>query len=190
MIFICFHRQEFSSFKKYFKVLQIAQPKIILWLTVIGRSSRGAKELSILSLIIMTFVLACLAPSKPPLSGEAMISLCKFRMEHCSKGFVILYFTPDSASVIRKVSWDIGDSRTFELVYYPLHQCLSHWLANLFGSNNALFDRPFHAYIVGLRNQMSMFVEDFFLKWCALDILHQSKSLLAWTSFDLFFFWR
>ena len=114
MVFNCFCRHAFDDSWKYFEVFKMAQPHIILWWLVIGRSWGGAKEQSIVSLIITSFALACLAPTKPPPSDEAMIPLRNCHMEHSSKIFATLRFTPDSASVISKVSWYIVDSRTFE----------------------------------------------------------------------------
>ena len=67
-----------------------------------------------MSLIIISFLSACLDPIKPPSSGEAVSSLCNYHMEHSSKSFRTLRFTLDYASVISKVSRDIGNSRTFE----------------------------------------------------------------------------
>ena len=76
MIFNYFRRHAFNDSWKYFEVLQMEQPHIILWLSVIGRSCEGAKEQIIVSLITTSFVSKCLDPSKPPSSGEAMSSLC------------------------------------------------------------------------------------------------------------------
>ena len=72
-----------------------------------------------MSLIITLFVLSCLAPSKLPSSGEAMISLCNCHMEHSSKNFGTLRLTLDSAYVIGKVSRTIGDSCKFE--FFIIH---------------------------------------------------------------------
>ena len=58
--------------------------------------------------------MACLAPTKPTSSGEAMSSLCNCRMEHYNKSLGTLRFSLVSASAISKVSRVIGDSRTFE----------------------------------------------------------------------------
>ena len=117
----CFHRHAFNDSWNYFEVLQMAPPRLILLLSVIGRSWGGAKELIIVSLIITSFVSACLDPSKLPSSGEAMTSLWNYHMENSSKSFVTFRFTPDSASVISKVSRAIGDSRTFDFFHYPLN---------------------------------------------------------------------
>ena len=83
------------------------------WWSFIGRSWGGANEQSIVSLIITSFVSACMDPNEPPSPSEAMSSLCNCRMENSSKGFVTFHFTRDYASVISKVSQAIGDSRTF-----------------------------------------------------------------------------
>ena len=48
--------------------------------------------------------MACMAPTKPPSSGEAMSSLCNCRMEHSNKSFGTLRLTLVSASAISKVS--------------------------------------------------------------------------------------
>ena len=114
MIFNSFCHHAFNDSWKYFEVLQMAQPHIILWWSFIGRSWEGAKERSILSLIITSFVLAFLDPSKPSSYGETMSSLCNCHMEHSNKSFGTLRFTLDSVSVISKTSRSIGDSRTFE----------------------------------------------------------------------------
>ena len=108
-----FCRHSFNESRKYFEVLQMAQPQIILWWYFIGRSWGGAKERSILSLLITSFVSACLAPSKPPSYGEVMSSLCNCCMEHFSKRFGTNCSTPYSEYVISKLSWAIGDSHTF-----------------------------------------------------------------------------
>ena len=139
----------------------MAQPHIILWWCVIGSSWGGAKEQIIVSLIITSFVSACLAPSKPPSSGEAMSSLCNCCMEHSSKSFGTLRFTPYSASVISKLSWAIVDSCTFEFfVIQSTNFCLNVLLT--FFSDNAWFDIPFHLCILDLINQISKFCRSFF----------------------------
>ena len=114
MVIISFRRHAFNDSWENFEMLQMAQPHIIFWWYVIGRSWVGAQERIIVSLIIISFVSAFLDPSKPPLSGEVTSSLCNFCMEHYSNSFGTLHFTPDSASVISKVSRAVGDSRTFE----------------------------------------------------------------------------
>ena len=119
MVFNFFWRHEFNDSWKYFEVLQMAQTHIMLWWYVIVSSWGDAKERSIVSLIITSFVLACMAPSKPPSSGETMSSLCYCCMEHFSKSFGTICFTQDYTSVISKVSRAIGDSRTFE--YFIIH---------------------------------------------------------------------
>ena len=93
----------------------MAQPHIILWLPAIGRSQADDKEQSIVSLLITSFILAYMDPSKPPSSGEAMRLLCNYRMEYSSKSFGTLRFTLYSASMISKVSHAIRDSRTFKI---------------------------------------------------------------------------
>ena len=80
IVFNCFLRHSFDDSWKYFEVLQMAQPHIILWWSAIGSSWGCAKEWRIVSLIITSCVSACLDPSKPPSSGEVMISLCKCHM--------------------------------------------------------------------------------------------------------------
>ena len=75
---------------------------------------------------IKSFVLVCLDPSKPPSSGEAMISLCNYCMENSSKSFGTIRFTPDSAYMISKVSQAIGDSHTFEFfIDHSSNLCLN-----------------------------------------------------------------
>ena len=143
----------------------MAQPHIIFWWYVIGRSLGGAKERIIVSLIITSFVLACLDPSKPPSSGETMISLCNYRMEHSSNSFGSLRFTPDSASVVSKVSRAIGDSCTFEFFVIPSTNFCINALLTCF-LNNAWSDRKFHLCIVDLSNKMSTFVEAFCSTMC------------------------
>ena len=113
MIFNFFRHHAFDDSWGCFEVLQMEQPHIILWWYVIEFSWGGAKERSIVSLIITSFVSACLAPSKPPSPDEAMSSLWYFRMEYSSKSFGTLRFTPCSVSVTSKVSQTIGDSRKF-----------------------------------------------------------------------------
>ena len=108
-----FCRHTLNDSWKYFELLHMAQPHIILWWYVFGRSLRGDKERSILSLIITSFVSSCLAPIKPPSSGEAMSSFCKCHIKHSSKSFGTLRFTLHSTYVISKVSRAIGDSRKF-----------------------------------------------------------------------------
>ena len=66
MDFNCFRLYAFKDSCIYLVVLQMVQPHIILWLSVIGRSWGGAKERSIVSLIITSFVMTCLAPTEPP----------------------------------------------------------------------------------------------------------------------------
>ena len=147
MIFICFHHHEFNNSWKYFEVLQMAQPHVIFWWSVIGISCGGAKERIIVSLIITSFVSACLDTSKPPSSGEAMISLCNCRMKHYSKSSGTIHFTLDSSSVISKVSHDIGDSRTFECfiihsTYFcvnALLNCFSRTMHGLIDHFNSVF---------------------------------------------------
>ena len=82
MIFNGFRHNTFNDSRKYFEVLKMAKPHIILWLSVIVRSLGGDKEQSIMSLIITSFVLTCLAPGKRPLSGEAMSLLSNCRVKH------------------------------------------------------------------------------------------------------------
>ena len=102
MVFNSFRLHAFKDSCIYLEVLQMAQPHIIFWLYVIGRSWGGAKEQSIVSLIIKSGFMACLDPTKPPSSGASMISLCNFCMEHSNKSFGTLRFILVSASAISK----------------------------------------------------------------------------------------
>ena len=122
----------------------MAQAHIILWWYVIGSSWGGAKEQCIVSLIMTSFVSACLDPSKPQSSGEAMISLYNCHMEHSSKSFFTLCFTPDSASVISKVSRAIGESRTFKIF-------IIHWTNFYLNAVLTVFVRIMH----GLRDHFT-----------------------------------
>ena len=70
MIFNSFRFRAFNYSWKYFEVLQMAQPHIILLWYVIGSHWLGVKEQSIVSLIITLFALVYLYLSKPPSSGE------------------------------------------------------------------------------------------------------------------------
>ena len=65
---------------------------------------------------------------------------------------------------------------------------MSQCLANFFCSNNAWFDRPFNLCIVDLINKISTFFSSLFPRQYVLDMLHWSKSLVAWTSFWSAFF--
>ena len=144
----------------------MAQPHIIFWLSIIGHSWGGAKEWSIVLLIIKSFVSACLAPSKPPSYGEAMISLCNCRMENSSKSFGALYFTLDSASIISKVSRAIGDSRTFEFfIIRSTNLCLNALLTFFVRTMHGLIDHfPFVLWTWAIK--CPRFVEAFFLTIC------------------------
>ena len=181
-----FRCYSFNDFWKYFGVLKMAQPYIILWWSVIGSSWGGAKELSIVSLIITSFILACLDPSEPPSSGEVMSSLWNCRVKHSSKSFGTLRFTPDSTSVIGKLSFAIGDSLTFE--FFSIHWnnfCLNA-LLTFFRKMHGLINH-FTSVLWTWAIKCPHFVEAFFWQY-ALDMLYWSKSSITWTPFWSDFF--
>ena len=62
-IFFFFRRHAFNDSWEYFELLQMAQPHIILWWSIIERSWGGGKKQSMVSLIITSFVSVCLSPS-------------------------------------------------------------------------------------------------------------------------------
>ena len=176
MIFNCFRRYTFKDSCIYLEVLQMAQPHIILWLSVIGCSWWGAKERSIVSLIIASFVSACQAPSKPPSSGEEISSLCNCRMEHTNKGFGTLRFTLVSASAISKVSWVIGDWRTFEFfIIQSTISCLNALRIFLVLTMHDLIDH-FTDVFLTWAIKSPRFVEALFSWQYALDVVDWSKS--------------
>ena len=72
--------------------------------------------------------------------------------------------------------------------HYPLNSFLTQCLANFFCFNNAWFDIPFYLCILDLSNQMSTSCRRLSPRQYAIDILHWSKSLIAWTSFWSSFF--
>ena len=143
----------------------MAQPHTILWWCVIGRGWGGAKEQSIVSLIITSCVMACLDPSKPPSSGEAMSSLYNYLMEHSSMSFGTLRFTSDSASVISKVSRAIGCSSTFEFfIIHSTNFCLSALLIVFFQTMHVLIYH-FTSVLWTLEIKFPRFVEAFFQRY-------------------------
>ena len=162
MVFNCFRCHAFNDTWKYFEVLQIAQPHIILWWSIIGRSWRGAKWRIVVSLIITSIVPSCLAPSKPPSYGEAMSSLCNCHVEHSSKSFGTLRFNPYSASVIIKVSRAIGDSCTFEFfIIRSTNLCLNALPTFFVHRMHGLIDH-FTSLLWNLAIKFPHFVEAFF----------------------------
>ena len=140
----------------------MAQPQIILWWSIIRRSWGVAKERSILSLIITWFVSVCMVPSKPPLSGEDMRSLCNCRTENSSESFGTFRFTPDFASVISKLSRAIGDSRTFEFfIIHSTNLCLNALITFFFWTMHGLIDH-FTSVLWNWAIKCPRFVESFF----------------------------
>ena len=117
-----------------------------------------------------------------------MTSLCNCCMEHSSKSFGTLCFTPDSASIISKVSRSVGDSRTFEFfIIQSTNFCLNDLLKFSFQKMHGLTDH-FTSVCWNWAIKCPRFVEAFFYRRYALDILHWSKYLIAWTSFLSTFF--
>ena len=183
IIFNVFRRHTFNDSWGYFEVLQMEQPHIILWWSFIGCSWGGAKEQSIVSLIITLFKSACLDPSKTPSSGEAIISLCNYRMEHSSKCFGTLTFTLEYAYEISKVSQVIGEWCTFEFfIIQSTIFCLNALLTFFVQTMHGLIDH-FNAVFLTWAIKCPRFVEAVFCWRYELDLLHWSKSWIALTSF-------
>ena len=165
MFFNYFRRHAFNDYWKFFEVLQMAQPQIILWWSVIGRSWRGSKERIIVSLIIKSFVSACIYPSKPPSSGEEMSSLC-----NCFRN------TPIRVSVLSILlqithQWQVNYHALLEththLVFSLSTQLISVSLpVKLFCSNNDGLIDHFTSVLLNWEIKYPRFVEAFFSAIC------------------------
>ena len=116
-----------------------------------------------------------------------MSSFWNYCMERSSNSFGTSPFTLDSASVINKVLRDIGDSRTFEIfIIHSTDFCLNS-LPTFFVQTMRVLIYHFTSVLWTWAIKCPRFVEAFFLWRYALGMLHWSKSLIAWTFFDLIY---
>ena len=126
--------------------------------------------------------MACLDSTKPTSSGEAMNSLCNCRMENPNKSFGTLRFTLVSASAINKVSWVIGDWRTFEFfIIESTASFLNGLLIFLVLTMHGLIGH-FTDVFLTWATKCPRFVEAFLCWRYALDLLRWSKSWIELTS--------
>ena len=129
-----------------------------------------------------------MAPNKPPSSGEAMSSLCNYRMAQYNKSCGTLRFTLVSASARSKVSLVIGDWRTIEFfIIQSTISCLNALLIFLVLTMRVLMDH-FTDVLLTWAIKFPRFVEAVFCWRYALDLLHWSKSWIELTSFWSVFF--
>ena len=117
-----------------------------------------------------------------------MSSLCKCCMEHSSKSFGNLCFSPDSSYVISKVSQAIGDSCTFEMfIIQSTSFCLNALLTFFVQTMHGLIEHVTYVLCTWYI-KCPLFVEALSPQQYALDMINWSKSSIALTLFWSDFF--
>ena len=111
-------------------------------------------------------------------------------MEHSSKSFGILHFTPDSASVISRLWRAIGDSRTFKIfIIYSSISCLNAYINFFVWTLHGLIDH-FISILWPWAIKCQLFVEDFLCDYMHLKCYIEVNPNVVNFIFICFLWWK